>query len=117
MTFSGESFTARAQSDPTLTPDYMLATRDAYAPGMDWTDPLLSPLFGDFTGFPPVMIQAGSNEILFDDSARLHQRLLEQGVPCRMECWEDMWHVFQMFPIKQADRAVEHVAQFLLELF
>lgn len=34
-----------------------------------------------------------------------------------MECWEDMWHVFQMFPLKQADRAVDHVAQFLLELF
>ena len=81
MTFSGESFTARAEADPSLTADYMLATRDAYAPGADWTDPLLSPLFGDFSGFPPVMIQAGSNEILFDDSARLHQRLLEQGVP------------------------------------
>ena len=117
MTFSGESFTQRAGDDPSLTADYMLATRDAYAPGADWTDPLLSPLFGDFSGFPPVMIQAGSNEILFDDSARLHQRLLEQGVPCRMECWEDMWHVFQMFPLKQADRAVDHVAQFLLELF
>ncbi len=117
MTFSGESFTQRAGDDPSLTADYMLATRDAFAPGADWTDPLLSPLFGDFSGFPPVMIQAGSNEILFDDSARLHQRLLEQGVPCRMECWEDMWHVFQMFPLKQADRAVDHVAQFLLELF
>ena len=117
MTFSGESFTERAGDDPSLTADYMLATRDAYAPGADWTDPLLSPLFGDVSGFPPVMIQAGSNEILFDDSARLHQRLLEQGVPCRMECWEDMWHVFQMFPLKQADRAVDHVAQFLLELF
>ena len=117
MTFSGASFADRAESDPTLTPDYMLATRDAYAPGMDWADPMLSPLFGDFTGFPPVMIQAGSIVILFVESARLHQRLLEQGVPCRMECWEDMWHVFQMFPLKQADRAVEHVAQFLLELF
>ena len=58
MTFSGESFTQRAGADPSLTADYMLATRDAYAPGADWTDPLLSPLFGDFSGFPPVMIQA-----------------------------------------------------------
>ena len=62
------------------------------------------------------MIQAGSSEILFDDSARLHQRLLEQGVPCRMECWEDMWHVFQMAPSKKAASAMESMAHFLLEV-
>ena len=63
------------------------------------------------------MIQVGSQEILFDDSARLHERLLAQGITCRMECWEDLWHVFQMFPLKQSDRAIGHVADFLLELF
>lgn len=117
MTLSGESYERCAASDPSLTANYMQATRDAYAPGLDWRDPMLSPLFGDFTGFPPVMIQVGSQEILFDDSARLHERLLAQGIPCRMECWEDLWHVFQMFPLKQSDRAIGHVADFLLELF
>lgn len=117
MTLSGESYARCAHSDPSLTADYMQATRDAYAPGLDWKDPLLSPVFGDFTGFPPVMIQVGSQEILFDDSARLHENLLAQGIPCRMECWEDMWHVFQMFPLKQSERAICHVADFLLEMF
>ena len=117
MTLSGESYAHCAHSDPSLTADYMQATRDAYAPGLDWKDPLLSPVFGDFTGFPPVMIQVGSQEILFDDSARLHENLLAQGIPCRMECWEDMWHVFQMFPLKQSERAICHVADFLLEMF
>ena len=117
MPLGGESYARCAHSDPSLTADYMQATRDAYAPGLDWKDPLLSPVFGDFTGFPPVMIQVGSQEILFDDSARLHENLLAQGIPCRMECWEDMWHVFQMFPLKQSERAICHVADFLLEMF
>ena len=39
----------------------------------------------------------------------------EAGVPCRLEVWEDMWHVFQIFPVKKASQAMENMAQFLLE--
>lgn len=115
MTCSGASYGRCADRDPSLTAAYLQATRQAYAPGMDWADPLLSPLFADFTGFPPVLLQAGANEILFDDSARLYERLLAQGVLCRMERWVDMWHVFQMFPLKQADRALDQAAEFLAQ--
>ena len=115
MTCSGESYERCAGIDPMLSPEYMHAVRDAYAAGLDWSDPQLSPLFGDFDGFPETLIQAGSNEILFADSARLHETLVAQGVPCRMECWEGMWHVFQMFPLPQADKAMDRAAAFLLD--
>ena len=115
MTCSGLSHTDCADIDPMLSPEYMHAVRDAYAAGLDWSDPQLSPLFGDFDGFPETLIQAGSNEILFADSARLHETLVAQGVPCRMECWEGMWHVFQMFPLPQADKAMDRAAAFLLD--
>ena len=114
MTASGTSYQERKELDPSITEDYIHAVRSAYAGDADVKDPQLSPLFGDFTGFPPTLIQVGSNEILYSDSATLRQRMTAAGAVCRMEEWQDMWHVFQMFPIKKAAQAMEHVGQFLL---
>ncbi len=114
MTAAGESYETRRELDPSITQDYIHAVRSAYAGDADVTDPQLSPLFGDFTGFPPTLVQVGSNEILYSDTARLRQRMTAAGVVCRMEEWQDMWHVFQMFPIKKAAQAMEHIGAFLL---
>ena len=116
MTASGRSYEERREADPMLTLDYIKAVRRVYAPGMDLSDPILSPLFGNLRHLPPVLIQAGTNEILLSDSIRLRDRLVQAGTPCRLEVWPDMWHVFQMFPMKRAARAMEHIAQFLVEL-
>ena len=97
--------------------NYIQAVRKVYAGGRDLSDPMLSPLFGDLTGFPPTLIQAGTHEILLSDSIRLRDRLVSSGVPCRLEVWRDMWHVFQMFPIKKAADAMDNVGRFLLEQF
>ena len=115
MTASGKSYTERAELDPTITLDYIRAVRGAYARDQELTSPMLSPLFGDFRGFPPTLIQAGSNELLLSDSVRLRDRMQAAGVPCRLEVWTDMWHVFQMFPIKKAGQAMASVGRFLLE--
>lgn len=114
MTASGASYTQRAELDPTITMEYIHAVREVYASGADWKDPMLSPLFGDFTGFPPTLIQVGSNELLYSDSEQLRDRMRSAGVLCQMEEWKDMWHVFQMMPIKKASEAMEHVGKFLL---
>ena len=114
MTASGESYTQRAQLDPTITMEYIQAVRSAYAAGADLSDPMLSPLFGDFTGFPPTLIQVGGNELLYSDAEQLRDRMRSAGVLCRMEEWTEMWHVFQLMPIKRAAEAMEHVGKFLL---
>ena len=114
MTASGPSYTERAALDPTITMDYIQAVRGAYAADQDLSSPMLSPLFGDFCGFPPTLIQVGSNELLYSDSQVLRDRMVRQGVLCRMEEWKDMWHVFQMLPIKKAGEAMEHIGAFLL---
>lgn len=114
MTASGESYTQRAHLDPTITMAYIQAVRAAYAGGADLADPMLSPLFGDFRGFPPTLIQVGSNELLYSDAEQLRDRMRAAGVLCRMEEWTEMWHVFQMLPLKKAGEAMEHVGQFLL---
>ena len=117
MTASGKSYTERADVDPTITLDYIKAVRSVYAGNEDLSSPMLSPLFGDFENFPPTLIQAGSNELLLSDSARLRDRMLAAQVPCRLEVWNGMWHVFQMFPIKRANQAMERVGKFLLTDF
>ena len=117
MTASGRSYQEREALDPTLTRAYIQAVTSAYAPGQDLSSPDLSPLFGSFQDFPPVLIQAGTNEILLSDSVRLRDRLVAAGVPCRLEVWRGMWHVFQMFPMKKAADAMDHVGRFLLEQF
>lgn len=115
MTMSGPSYAERAAVDPMLTPAYIRAVRDAYAPGGDYRDPCLSPLFGDFAGFPPTLIQVGSHEILYSDAELLASRLRAAGAPCALEVSDEMWHVFQMFPIKKAAEAMESVGRFLLD--
>ena len=117
MTAGGKSYQERADIDPILTMNYITAVREAYARGADCSSPLLSPLLGDLSGFPPTLIQVGSNEILLSDSVRLRDRMIQAAVPCRLEVWSDMWHVFQMFPTKRAVEAMESIGRFLLQLF
>jgi acetyl esterase/lipase len=117
LTASDPCYEEMADKDPMLTLDYIHSVTKLYAGNHNLRAPLLSPLFGDFSGFPPVLIQVGENEILRSDSIRLRDRLVEAQIPCRLEVWDHMWHVFQMFPMKEASQAMEHVGSFLLELF
>jgi acetyl esterase/lipase len=113
MTASGASYTQRAQLDPSITKEYIYAVRKAYAGKEPLDSPMLSPLFGDFTGFPPTLVQVGSCELLYSDAEQLQKRMAQAGVFCRLEEWEEMWHVFQMYPIKRAGEAMDHIRAFL----
>lgn len=117
MTCTGESYALCRDLDPMLTANYIHAVRHAYAAGRNLRDAHLSPLFADFSGFPPTLIQVGSHEILRSDATRLRRRMLDAGVLCRLEEWENLWHVFQMFPIKKAEQAMEQAGAFLLDGF
>ena len=116
MTASGASYSERAEADPILTNEYIQAVREAYAPGADYSRPEFSPLFGDFSAFPPALIQVGTHEILYSDSERLAERMKAAGCYCRLEVWENMWHVCQMAPAKKSAAAMESMAHFLLEV-
>lgn len=116
LTSSGQSFQTKAELDPVLNRDYIDRMVTAYAEGQALENPLISPLFGDFTGFPPTYIQAGENEILLSDAQRLYQKLLEAGVSARLEIFEGMWHVFQMSPFKTAAEAMDKNAEFIYDI-
>lgn len=116
LTSSGKSFVTKAELDPVLDREYIDHMVEAYATGEDLKNPLISPLFGDFTGFPPTYIQVGDNEILLSDSLRLHQALVDANVSVRMEHFPGMWHVFQMSPLKTASEAMDKNAEFIFDI-
>lgn len=116
LTSSGKSFETNAELDPVLNRDYIDRMVAAYAEGQELENPLVSPLFGDFAGFPPTYIQVGENEILLSDSKRLFRRLLEAGVSARLEIFDGMWHVFQMSPFKAASEAMDKNAEFIYDI-
>jgi acetyl esterase/lipase len=114
LTFSGDSVTSRADRDPVLaiTDDWL---ENAYAGGYPISHPLISPLFADLSGLPPMLIQVGTEEILFDDSARLSERVIQSGGNATLEIWEGMWHVFQAFApyVPEAVKAIDQIGSYL----
>ena len=116
LTASGKSHESRAEVDPVLDAEYLKKMTENYAKDADCRNPLVSPLFADFSGFPPVYIQAGDNEVLLSDSTRLQKNMLRAGVPARLDVFEGMWHVFQMSPFKTAAEAMDKCAEFIFEI-
>ena len=121
LTSSGESHKTRADVDPVLDKAYIDRMIAAYIgetgkAGKELDNPYISPLFGDFTGFPPVYIQVGDNEILLSDSVELHRKLVEANVSVRLDCFDGMWHVFQMSPFKTAYEAMDKNAEFIYDI-
>ena len=118
MTFTGKSHEVKRNVDPVLTPDYLERARSAYVGscGLDYRDERLSPLFGEFAGFPPVYIQAGGNEMLLSDSVNLAKKLVKSNVSCKIDVYRGMWHVFQMSPFKTAYDAIDKIAEFIFDI-
>lgn len=115
LTSSGESFETKAELDPVLNRAYIDRMIQAYAPGRDLKDPLISPLYGSFEGFPPTYIQVGENEILLSDAQRLYQALVDANVSAKIDIFPGMWHVFQMSPMKAARDAMNRNAEFIYD--
>jgi len=116
LTVSGRSHVTKAQIDPVLDAEYLRRMIDNYAGGQDLADPMISPLFGDYEGFPPTYIQVGSNEILQDDAVMLYRKLLKANVSVKLDMFRGMWHVFQMSPFKKAYEAMDKNAEFIYDI-
>lgn len=76
-------------------------------------NPEISPLFGDFTGFPPTYIQVGELEVLMSDSTMLQKKMSKDGVSVSLDTYKNMWHVFQMGPFKTAVEAIQKCGEFI----
>jgi acetyl esterase/lipase len=114
FTLSGASVVTNERRDPMFTLRAATAMRTLYAPAESFVDPSVSPLFGDFTGFPPMLFQVGSTEMLLDDSLRTAARAHAAGVPVEVEIWEKLPHVFQVVrSLPQAAAAIDGIVRFV----
>ena len=116
LTSSGKSHISKAEIDPVLNAAYLKEMIRNYAEGQELANPLISPLFGDYVGFPPTYIQVGNNEILLDDSVMLYKKLLKANVSVKLDMFKGMWHVFQMSPFKTAYEAMDKNAEFIYDI-
>lgn len=116
MTCSGESFITNYELDPLFgnSIENMLYN-SSYIGEADPKDPYLSPAFGDFKNFPPMMIQVGGDEVLLSDSLQVADNARSAGVRLRISVYEGMFHVFQMGMdlIPESREAWEEAAEFL----
>lgn len=115
-TRTGESMGTKEGIDPIFTREAVEHTGAMYLAGADPHQPLLSPaVLADLTGFPPMLLQVGTNEILLDDSTRLAARARAAGVDVILDVTADVPHVFQSFAgvLDEADEALDRAALFL----
>jgi monoterpene epsilon-lactone hydrolase len=118
LTFSGKTIRTKSAVDPVFPglsalPVARGILRD-YVRDNDPRNPLLSPLFGDLHGLPPLLLHAGADEVLLDDSVRMVQRVRATGGSATLVTWEQMWHVFQSWPfLPEARRSTRQIGEFV----
>ncbi len=113
LTMAGGSI--RSEEDHICSARAMAVFAELYLGRADPRNPLASPLFGDFTGLPPLLIQAGEHEMLRDDSVRVAARARAAGVQVQLEIWPGMVHVFQIRGLPESREAIAHLAGFMRE--
>jgi acetyl esterase/lipase len=117
-TRTGESMVTKAGIDPLFTQEGLANTGAMYRGDTNPAQPLLSPAtLADLTGFPPILLQVGTNEMLLDDSTRLAARARAAGVDVILDVTADVPHVFQAFAgvLDEADQALDRAAFFLAQ--
>ena len=116
LTTSGESYTMNYELDPLFgnSKDTMIYVNE-YASEADKKNPYVSPIFGHFRQFPPMLIQVGSTEMLLSDSVTVASMADVAGVEVRLSIYDDMFHVFQMAGklLPEAQKAWDEVEMFL----
>lgn len=115
LTLSGESHPSRKQRDPMLRASWLTACARHYAGNRPLNDPLLSPVFGDLSGLPPMLIQVGTEEILLSDSEQLANRAERAGTRAQLSRYDGLWHDFQAHAgmLPESDRALAEIGTFL----
>jgi epsilon-lactone hydrolase len=115
LTLSGDSLFRLSSKEVLLPSERLPAIRDTYLRGADPRDPRASPIFGDFAGAPPALIQASLSEILLDDSRALARRFAEQGEEAALDLQEGMPHAWQIYQgwLPEADAALDRAAAWI----
>jgi acetyl esterase/lipase len=114
LTLSGGSVLTNARTDAQLSWDLLFLTARHYLRKQSLADPYASPIYSGFRDFPPLMVHAGSAEILRDDASRIGDRAAEANVPVSVEVYDGMQHLFQADPeLQEAKMSMQRLGQFI----
>ncbi|MFN0019188.1 MAG: alpha/beta hydrolase fold domain-containing protein [Pirellulaceae bacterium] len=117
ITDTGDTYATLQDADPLLYyPGNLKNCAAAYAAPEDQRHPYVSPVYGDYTkGFPPTLIQAGTKEIFLSNAVRQYRALDNAGIPVKLDLYEGMWHIFQVFhyDLPESKLARKKVREFL----
>lgn len=114
-TLASSSMVENEGRDPLFRLSDMLVLRRHYVSSPHlYTHPEVSPIFADFNGFAPLLLQAGNNEMLRDEAVRTAHKAHAAGVDVELELWPDTPHAFQVAPfLPESTRALGHIADFV----
>lgn len=113
----GDSMITRADRDPMVQKEGLVGMAGLYLADADPRSPLAAPMYADLEGLPPLLIQVGASETLFDDAVRLDDKARAAGVETTFEEWDDMIHVWHIFApmLDEGQKAIERMAEFMRE--
>jgi len=108
-----------AKTDPVMADVGIFWWIPAYLNGADPNDPLISPVFADLKGFPPILLQVSKSEMIYDHSTRFFERAKSAGVRVVLQEWDDMphvWHNYGLNELPEAKEAIEKIDEFIKSL-
>ena len=117
MEVIGESMSTRAHLDPMVQRDGLVTMAQTYLNGADPRSPLAAPIYADLSGLPPLLIQVGTRETLYDDAIRLACHAVKAGLKITFEPWDEMIHVWHLFAplLDEGQQAIERIGGFVRE--
>jgi monoterpene epsilon-lactone hydrolase len=115
LTLAGATIDTRSEVDPLLSREALEARVPDYTAGQDAALALISPIFADLSGLPPLIIQAGTHEVLLDDALRLAQQAVATDVEVTLDITPGVPHVFQAYGplLDEADAALDRAGRLL----
>lgn len=115
LTCSGETVVSNAECEPMIPVNALRFISASYSHRTDPGSPLISPVFADLSGLPPLLVQVGSTEVLLSDARRVAEQAARFQVPCRLQVWENMMHVFQTLAgwVPEASLALREIGAFV----
>jgi epsilon-lactone hydrolase len=112
----GESHTTRASLDPMISTGAAKSSAQTYVgEGGDLSQGLVSPLYGNYVGLPPMLFHVGDEEILLDDTIGAAKNAESAGVQTTVKVWDEMWHVFQQSAsaVPESQQSIDELGAFI----